>query len=167
MFAGLLAGIVGGIVVGSLSQSQTSVSGPAAGLIVIVAGQIEQLGFHAFLFAVVVAGILQVILGIVRAGSLSGYFPSSVIKGLLAAIGVILILKEIPHILGRDSDPEGDFAFFQFDDENTFSEIGTAVLQGIHPGALTIGILSEDEDSTVLSVRGTATTFRFVGKDNA
>ncbi len=142
LFAGLLAGIIGGIIVGSLSQSQTSVSGPAAGLIVIVAGQIEQLGFDGFLLAVVIGGIFQLVLGLLRAGSLSAFFPSSVIKGLLAAIGVILVLKEIPHLLGRDSDPEGDFAFFQFDKENTFSEISIAVLQGIHPGALTIGLLS-------------------------
>ncbi|MGI9473321.1 MAG: SulP family inorganic anion transporter, partial [Rubripirellula sp.] len=136
LFAGLLAGIIGGIVVGSLSGSHTSVSGPAAGLAAIVLSQIAILGsFDAFLLAVFIAGMLQIGMGIARAGALSAFFPSSVIKGLLAAIGVILILKQIPHVLGHDSDPEGEMSFSQPDDQNTFSEIGTVLLGDIHVGA--------------------------------
>ena len=109
LFSGLIAGIVGGILIGSLSGSQTSVSGPAAGLTAIVAAQIATLGsFQAFLAAVVLAGVIQLGLGYIRAGSLARFFPSSVIKGLLAAIGVILILKQIPHVVGHDTDPEGE-----------------------------------------------------------
>src|SRR6185436_13481553 len=137
LFSGLVAGIVGGILVGMLSGSQTSVSGPAAGLTAIVAAQIASLGsFPAFLLAVVLAGLLQIGLGIARAGFISAFFPSSVIKGLLAAIGVILILKQIPHVLGHDADPEGDMGFFQADNENTFSEFAQ-LLGDLHPGAAT------------------------------
>ena len=124
LFSGLLAGIVGGILVGLLSGSHTSVSGPAAGLTAVVAAQIASLGsFQAFLLAVVLAGLIQIGLGLARAGFIAAFFPSSVIKGLLAAIGVILILKQIPHVLGHDPDPEGDMAFQQPDRENTFSEL--------------------------------------------
>ncbi|TXT17411.1 MAG: carbonic anhydrase, partial [Planctomycetota bacterium] len=131
LFSGLLAGIVGGILVGFLSQSHTSVSGPAAGLTAIVAAQVAALGsFEAFLLAVMT-----------RAGSLSAFFPSSVIKGLLAAIGVILILKQIPHVLGHDTDPEGEMSFSQPDHENTLSEF-YAMLGDLHPGAALIGLLS-------------------------
>ncbi len=141
LFSGLLAGIVGGLVVGSLSGSHTSVSGPAAGLTAIVATQIATLGsFEAFLLAVVVAGVFQIGLGIARAGALSAFFPSSVIKGLLAAIGVILILKQIPHLLGHDADPEGDMSFAQPDHETTFSELGSVLFGDIHLGAAVIGI---------------------------
>ena len=123
LFSGVLAGIVGGILVGILSGSHTSVSGPAAGLTAVVAAQIAALGsFQAFLLAVVLAGLIQIALGLARAGFIAAFFPSSVIKGLLAAIGVILILKQIPHVLGHDPDPEGDMAFQQPDHENTFSE---------------------------------------------
>ncbi len=143
LFSGIIAGIVGGIVVGAISGSHTSVSGPAAGLIAIVSAQINQLGgFETFLFAVIIAGVLQIALGFLRAGALSAFFPSSVIKGLLAAIGVILVLKQIPHILGHDSDPEGEMGFAQPDHENTFSEIGRLFLGEIHYGALVIGLLS-------------------------
>ncbi len=142
LFSGLLAGIIGGIVVGSLSGSQTSVSGPAAGLTAIVAAQIATLGsFEAFLLAVLVAGVIQIALGIARAGALSAFFPSSVIKGLLAAIGVILILKQIPHVLGHDTDPEGDMSFIQPDEQNTFTEIATVFAGDIHLGAALIGLL--------------------------
>lgn len=141
LFSGLLAGIVGGLVVGSLSGSHTSVSGPAAGLTAVVATQIANLGtFEAFLLAVVVGGIIQIGLGIAQAGALSAFFPSSVIKGLLAAIGVILILKQIPHLLGHDTDPEGEMSFSQPDHENTFSEIATLLQGEIHFGAAVIGI---------------------------
>lgn len=142
LFSGILAGIVGGIVVGLLSGSHTSVSGPAAGLTAIVAAQIALLGsFDTFLLAVVIAGVIQIGMGIARAGILSAFFPTSVIKGLLAAIGAILILKQIPHLLGRDTDPEGEMSFVQPDHENTFSEFGE-LLGGIHPGAAAIGLAS-------------------------
>jgi carbonic anhydrase len=142
LFSGILAGIVGGIVVGSLSGSHTSVSGPAAGLTAIVAAQLAALGsFEAFLAAVVIAGVMQILLGIARAGFLAAFFPSSVIKGLLAAIGLILILKQIPHLFGHDADPDGEMSFQQLDHENTFSELGE-IFFGIHPGAAIIGLLS-------------------------
>jgi len=142
LISGVLAGIVGGIVVGSISRSQTSVSGPAAGLTAIVAAQIAVLGsFEAFLLAVVIAGIMQVILGIIRAGFIAAFFPSSVIKGLLAAIGVILILKQIPHLFGHDTDPEGEMSFRQPDQETTFSELG-AMVNDIDFGASLIGLTS-------------------------
>lgn len=143
LFSGLLAGIVGGIVVGSISGSQTSVSGPAAGLTAIVIAQIAKLGsFEAFLLAVMIGGVIQIGLGIARAGSLSAFFPSSVIKGLLAAIGVILILKQIPHVFGHDTDPEGEMSFSQPDDQNTFSELLTLVAGDVHFGAAVVGLLS-------------------------
>ena len=141
-FSGLLAGIVGGIVVGLLSRSHTSVAGPAAGLTGIVAAQIAALGsFDAFLLAVVLAGVIQIAIGLARGGFIAAFIPSSVIKGLLAAIGVILILKQIPHVLGHDTDPEGDMAFQQPDHENTFSEL-LAIVGDLHPGAAAIGLLS-------------------------
>ena len=128
LFAGLISGIVGGIVVASLSGSQLSVSGPAAGLTVIVLGAITQLGsYQTFLLAVVIAGAFQVLLGLIKAGTIGNYFPSSVIEGMLAAIGLILILKQLPHALGVDSDFSGDEGFFQQDHENTFSAISAAI----------------------------------------
>ncbi|NND98012.1 MAG: sulfate transporter [Pirellulaceae bacterium] len=143
LFSGLLAGIVGGIVVGALSGSHTSVSGPAAGLTAIVATQIAVLGsFEAFLLAVFIAGLMQIGLGLAKAGALSAFFPSSVIKGLLAAIGVILILKQIPHVLGHDTDPEGEMSFSQPDNENTFSEIVTVLFGEFHIGAAVVGLSS-------------------------
>lgn len=141
LFSGLIAGIVGGILVGMVSGSHSSVAGPAAGLTTIVAAQIASLGnFQAFLLAVVVAGVIQIVLGLLRAGMIAEFVPSGVIKGLLAAIGVILILKQIPHLFGIDSDPEGDMSFFQRDSENTFSELGKLI--GLHPGATIIGLSS-------------------------
>ena len=123
LFSGIIAGIVGGIVVGSLSGSPIGVSGPAAGLAVIVLSSIQELGaFDVFLLAVVIAGFFQLILGIAKAGVIGYYFPSSVIKGMLSGIGIIIILKQIPHAFGYDADPEGDFAFMQVDGHNTFSE---------------------------------------------
>lgn len=122
--AGLIAGIVGGILVGVLSGSHTSVSGPAAGLTAVVAAQIANLGsFQTFLLAVFLAGLIQVGMGLARAGQLSSFIPSGVIKGLLAAIGVILILKQLPHLFGHDNDPDGEMAFFQPDKKNTFTEL--------------------------------------------
>ena len=140
LLSGVLSGIIGGIVVGIFSQSHTSVSGPAAGLAAVVAAQIATLGsFETFLLAVVVAGVIQIALGISRAGFIAAFVPSSVIKGLLAAIGLILILKQIPHLLGHDADPEGDLAFLQHDHANTFSEL-FHMIDHIHLGAAIIGL---------------------------
>ena len=142
LLSGVLSGIVGGILVGALSGSHTSVSGPAAGMTAIVAAQIVALGsFPAFLLSVVLAGLIQIGLGFAQAGFIAAFIPSSVIKGLLAAIGVILILKQIPHIFGHDRDPEEDMAFQQPDHENTFSEL-LRTIEDIHPGASVIGIVS-------------------------
>ncbi|HLT39955.1 MAG TPA: SulP family inorganic anion transporter, partial [Enhygromyxa sp.] len=142
LISGLVAGIVGGIVVGSLSGSHTSVSGPAAGLTAVVLAQIATLGsFDAFLLAVVFAGVIQLGLGLARAGALSSFVPNSVINGLLAAIGVILILKQIPHVFGRDTDPEGEMRFEQPDRENTFSEL-LEITDSLHFGAAMVGLLS-------------------------
>ncbi len=142
LIAGLVSGVVGGIVVGTLSGSHTSVSGPAAGLTAVVLAQVAALGsFEAFLLAVVVAGVIQLGLGLARAGALTSFVPTSVIKGLLAAIGVILILKQIPHVLGHDTDPEGEMAFEQPDRENTFTEL-IAAIGDLHVGAAVVGLLS-------------------------
>ncbi|MBL9183295.1 MAG: bifunctional SulP family inorganic anion transporter/carbonic anhydrase, partial [Verrucomicrobiaceae bacterium] len=142
LFSGLISGIVGGIVVGILSGSHKSVSGPAAGLTAIVAAQIAALGsFEAFLAAVVIAGAIQVLMGTFRLGFIASFFPMSVIKGLLAAIGLILILKQIPHVFGHDADVEGEMSFEQPDHENTFTEL-LATLSDILPGAALIGIAS-------------------------
>jgi MFS superfamily sulfate permease-like transporter len=140
LFSGIIAGVAGGLVVAAISKSPLSVSGPAAGLTVIVANGIETMGsFQAFLAAVVLAGVLQMLLGAVRAGVIGYYFPSAVIKGMLAAIGLILILKQIPHALGYDQDAEGDEAFVQMDGENTFSELVNAVFNP-SPGAVVIAV---------------------------
>ena len=142
LFAGLISGIVGGVIVGALSGSHTSVSGPAAGLTAVIIAQIEALGsFQALLLAIAIGGVLQIGLGLAKAGSLARFFPTSVIKGLLAAIGIILILKQIPHVFGHDSDPEGDMSFVQPDQQNTFSEIAS-ILGDLHTGATVIGIVS-------------------------
>ncbi len=128
LFSGLIAGIVGGIVVGAISGSQVGVSGPAAGLAAIVLVAITALGgYQNFLVAVVIGGVIQILFGILRFGIIGYFFPSSVIKGMLTGIGIIIILKQIPHFFGYDADPEGDFAFFQVDGENTFSEILNSV----------------------------------------
>ncbi|MBX2967001.1 MAG: SulP family inorganic anion transporter [Cyclobacteriaceae bacterium] len=141
LFSGIIAGIVGGVVVGAISNSQLGVSGPAAGLTVIVLTAIQQLGsFEVFLVAVVLAGLLQIGLGLVRAGIIGYYFPTSVIKGMLTAIGIIIILKQIPHAFGYDADYEGDLSFAQADGHNTFSEL-FYMLQGITPAALLISAI--------------------------
>ncbi len=141
LFSGIIAGIVGGIAIGLLSGSHLSVSGPAAGLTVIVAAGIAQAGtYEVFLVSVVLAGMLQIGFGFLRAGVLGDFVPNSVIKGMLAAIGIILILKQLPHLVGYDADFEGDEAFIQPDSENTFSEILKA-LNYIEPGAVIIGLI--------------------------
>ncbi len=143
LFAGIIAGIVGGIVVGMASGSPLGVSGPAAGLAVIVLTSIGTLGgsYQAFLTAVVLAGILQLLLGYAKAGFIAYFFPSSVIKGMLTGIGLLIILKQIPHAIGWDKDAEGDDAFLQADGQNTFSEISKA-LEYITPGAIIIASIS-------------------------
>jgi|APTNR8051073442_1049403.scaffolds.fasta_scaffold00517_20 SulP family sulfate permease len=142
LFSGIIAGIVGGIVVGIASGSPLGVSGPAAGLAVIVFTSVAALGsWPAFLLAVVLAGILQLILGFAKAGFIAYFFPSSVIKGMLTGIGLLIILKQIPHALGWDKDAFGDEAFFQADGENTFSAILRA-FDAFTPGAVLIAIIS-------------------------
>lgn len=142
LFAGIIAGIIGGIVVGIASGSPLGVSGPAAGLAVIVLTSIATLGsWPAFLLAVVIAGFIQLILGFAKAGFIAYFFPSSVIKGMLTGIGLLIILKQIPHALGWDKDLEGDDAFLQADGQNTFSEIAKA-LDFITPGAVLIAAIS-------------------------
>ena len=143
VFSGIIAGVVGGIIVGILSGSRVGVSGPAAGLILIVASAIGTLGsFEAFLLAVVLSGVIQIIAGFVGLGVIGNYFPSSVIKGMLAAIGITLILKEIPRAVGYDRDYFGDESFFQLNGENTFSAIQHAFQNALHPGAILIFFIS-------------------------
>jgi MFS superfamily sulfate permease-like transporter len=156
LFSGVIAGVVGGLVVASVSGSALSVSGPAAGLTVIVATAITQLGsFEAFLLAVVLAGVIQIVLGLAKAGIIGYYFPSSVIKGMLAAIGLLLILKQIPHALGYDFNFEGDESFepvftnpnlqdqsaVATGGENTLTELYHAFLEP-HVGAVIISVIS-------------------------
>ncbi|MBV9989613.1 MAG: SulP family inorganic anion transporter [Chitinophagaceae bacterium] len=142
LFSGIIAGITGGIVIGMLSGSQLSISGPAAGLTVIVAAAIIRLQvYEAFLLAVVLAGFFQLIFGFIRAGVLGDYVPNAVIKGMLAAIGLILIMKQFPHLVGYDADFEGDEGFAQADTNNTFSGILQAIGR-IHPMAVVIGSVS-------------------------
>lgn len=141
LFSGLIAGIIGGILVPLVSHSALGVSGPAAGLTVIVLMAIQDLGFEAFLLALVVAGIFQAAMGFCKAGIIAYFFPSSVINGMLSGIGIIIFLKQIPHALGYDRDYEGDISFFQGDDYNTFSEL-FHMLSYITPGALIIASVS-------------------------
>lgn len=141
LISGLVTGVIGGLVVGPLSGSQLSVSGPAAGLTVLVAGGIAELGgYPAFLPAVILAGVMQIGLGLVRGGVLANLFPSSVIEGMLAGIGIILILKQIPHALGRDNDYEGDLDFWLLgENSNTFTEIVYA-FQTLSPGVVMVSL---------------------------
>jgi MFS superfamily sulfate permease-like transporter len=142
LLAGVVSGIVGGLLVSLLSGSQVSVSGPAAGLTIIMLSAIATLGsFPAVLTATVVAGVLQLLLGVARAGIIALYFPAAVIRGMLAAIGIILILKQVPHFFGADKDYFEDMEFLQFDGQNTFSELGMA-LNAISPGSLLVGAVS-------------------------
>ena len=141
LFSGIIAGIIGGVVIGSLSGSQLSVSGPAAGLTAIVSAAILKLPtFETFLLAVVICGALQLVLGIIKAGVIGDYVPNCVIKGMLAAIGLILILKQLPHLVGYDANYLGDESFQQSNDENTFSGIVNA-FNYITPLAVLIGVV--------------------------
>ena len=134
LISGIIAGVVGGIVVGGISGSHLSVSGPAAGLIAIVIVAITDLGgFDTFLLAVFLAGLIQIVFGLMRLGVIGHYIPNTVIKGMMAAIGLILILKQLPHLVGYDVDFMGDEGFSQSANENTFSAVQHAL------GALTMG----------------------------
>ncbi len=139
LLSGLLAGMVGGLVVASLSRSPLSVSGPAAGLAVIVAAGIRELGFRPFLMATMLGGVLQVLLGALRLGVVGYFFPSAVIKGMLAAIGILIVLKQLPHALGYDRDFLGDVSFAQADGLNTFSAILYAI-RAVTPAACVISV---------------------------
>jgi SulP family sulfate permease len=142
LFSGIIAGIVGGIIVGMASGSALGVSGPAAGLAVIVLTSIATLGsWPAFLLAVVIAGVIQLAMGFAKAGFIAYFFPSSVIKGMLTGIGLLIVLKQIPHALGYDKDTEGDDAFLQADGENTFSALASA-FEWLTPGAILIASIS-------------------------
>ncbi|QGZ42299.1 carbonic anhydrase [Pseudoduganella flava] len=142
LFSGIISGIIGGIIVGLISGSHTSVSGPAAGLAAVVLASITKLGaFEILLASILIAGVLQLAMGIFRAGFIANYVPSNVIKGLLAAIGILLILKQIPHAIGYDSNNADEYSFVQSNGENTFSAIASAI-NAVTPGALVIALLS-------------------------
>ncbi len=142
LFAGIIAGIVGGIAVGFVSGSPLGVSGPAAGLAVIVFSSIATLGsWEAFLLAVMITGVIQLAAGFFKLGTIAYYFPSSVIKGMLTGIGLLIILKQIPHAFGHDKDFEGDNAFIQADGQNTFSEL-LNMLNYVTPGAILVTVVS-------------------------
>ena len=141
LISGVVAGVVGGLVVGALSGSSLMVSGPAAGLTPIVLLGIQQVGgFERLLPAVVLAGALQLLLSAARAGTVAYYVPSSVIKGMLAGIGITLILKQVPHAVGYDSDAEGDLSFIEPSGETTLSTLAAA-LQQIQVGAVIAALI--------------------------
>lgn len=142
LISGLISGIIGGIFVTIFSGSVLSVSGPAAGLTAVVLSSVSTLGSPGiFAAAVICAGLLQIILGLLKAGSIGNYIPNAVIKGMLAGIGLILIIKQIPHLVGYDKDPEGDFNFERDMGQNTFSDL-LDMLNAVTPGAVIIGLLS-------------------------
>jgi len=140
LFSGLIAGIIGGIIVGFISGSQVGVSGPAAGLAAIVLAAIASLGYEAFLVAVVLGGVIQIVFGVLKFGIIGYYFPSSVIKGMLTGIGIIIILKQIPHFFGIDKDPEGNFVLFG-KDSNIFSDI-INIPQNLGVGSTVIAVIA-------------------------
>ena len=143
-FAGIITGIIGGIVVGYLSNSNVSVSGPAAGLIAIILTAITTLGFENFLLAVVLAGVFQLILGFAKAGMISSYFPLGVIEGMLTAIGIIIIKKELPHAIGYDKEHEGDFYSYELADLTDKGLLGEIIhsFNFAHTGAIIVTIIS-------------------------
>lgn len=142
LFSGLIAGIIGGVVVGALSKSNLSVSGPAAGLTAIVLGAVTDLGaFDLFLCAVFIAGVVQLALGFLKAGTVANYLPSNVIEGMLAGIGVIIILKQLPHAVGLDRDAAGNFSFLDTSGGGTFAPLARA-LDFLTPGAIVVAVVS-------------------------
>lgn len=138
--SGIISGIIGGIVVGYLSNSHISVTGPAAGLTAIILTAITDLGaFELFLTAGIIAGLIQLALGFIRAGSISNYFPNNVIEGMLAGIGIIIVLKQIPHALGFDKDYVGNETLFEGGfNMSYFGDLFAA----IHPGAIVVTLIS-------------------------
>lgn len=137
LLSGLIAGIIGGLVIGCLSGSQLSVSGPAAGLVAIVVSAISELGgFSAFLLAVMMAGALQLLLGFVRAGGIAAYFPSSVINGMLAGIGLLLIFKQLPLATGYSSG--GNLKHYRLAEEWPLDFAWLHIFERISPGAIVI-----------------------------
>lgn len=142
LFSGIISGVIGGVVVGFLSQSHISVSGPAAGLTAIVLTAITDLGsFNLFLTAVFIAGIIQLILGYIKAGTISNFFPTNVIEGMLAGIGIIIIMKQLPHAIGFDSDFEGDQSFLQSDGNNSITSL-LSIFDFIQIGSIMIAVIS-------------------------
>lgn len=141
LFSGLIAGIVGGLIVAPLSGSSLGISGPSAGLAIIVLTAIQEFGFNTFLLALVIVGVFQIIMGFAKAGVIAYYFPSSVINGMLSGIGIIIFLKQIPHAIGYDRDYEGDLSFFQADNYSSFSEL-FHMLAFISPAAILISTIS-------------------------
>lgn len=143
LFSGIIAGIIGGLVVGSLSNSQLSVSGPAAGLTAIIIAAIASLGsFQALLLAGLIAGVFQLVLGYAKAGTISNYLPSNVIEGMLAAIGIIIILSQIPHAVGFDEMHEGDYFFINSEGQHQMFVTLANAVNYIHPGAVIIALVS-------------------------
>lgn len=141
LYSGLIASIVGGILVAPLSGSSLGISGAAAGLVIIMLSSIESLGFSAFLLTVFIAGMCQILMGLTKMGTIAHYFPSAVIKGMLTGVGAIIFIKQIPHAVGYDFDYEGDLSFFQSDNFSSFSEL-THMFDAFSPTATIIAVLS-------------------------
>ncbi|MDD2660932.1 MAG: carbonic anhydrase family protein [Methylococcales bacterium] len=141
LFSGLITGIIGGIIVAPLSGSSLGISGPTAGLAVIVMLAIQKLGFNGFLLALIMAGVIQIVMGLIKAGVIAYYLPSSVINGMLSGMGFIIFLKQIPHAMGYDRDYEGDTSFFQPDSYSSFSELAN-MLEFCSPAAILIALIS-------------------------
>ncbi len=141
LFSGLITCIISGLIIVPLSGSSLGISGPAAGIALIVATAIQELSFSGFLLAVVLAGMLQIVMGMMKAGVIAYYFPTSVINGMLSGIGIVLFLKQLPHAVGYDRDYEGDQTFFQSDSYSSLSEL-PHMLEFMSPGAILIAVIS-------------------------
>ncbi|MGR9107606.1 MAG: SulP family inorganic anion transporter [Gammaproteobacteria bacterium] len=141
LFSGLIAAVIGGLVVPLVSRSPLGVSGPAAGLAVIVLTAIQEHGFEIFLLTLVLAGIFQIGMGLIKAGIIGYYLPSSVISGMLSGIGIIILLKQLPHAAGYDADYEGNLDYHAYDDHTTISEL-LHTLDHLAPGAIVIALIS-------------------------
>ena len=141
LFSGLIAGIVGGLLVGAISDSSHGVSGPAAGLAVIILTTLATMPFETFLLAVVIGGVFQIILGLVRAGIIGYYFPLSAINGMLAGIGIIIFIKQLPFALGYDGEWKGPDFYEQMSDGSTFTAM-SLFFEHITTGAIIIAAVS-------------------------